>query len=271
MEEAEIEDDALPEFTLAEIMEMESAYREKGEESLTQKFCQELATNFSGSVHRIGKPAIDWEQVQYWFQDKQKKVAAKITSSRADIEEFVASDATMPKHLVKCSSAISLKDIVHFSETQSTISETDICQKPKAQRVAELSELVFEALSSKDSAWFDVAAFLNFRVLCTGELEVRVRFAGFGHDEDEWVNVRRGLRERSIPLEPSECHKVQVGDLVLAYRANEDHALYSDANVVEIQRRMHDNSACRCIFVVCFQYDSKEGHLQLSEICCRPI
>ena len=45
-----------------------------------------------------------------------------------------------------------------------------------------------------------------------------MRFCGFSHDEDEWVNVRRGLRERSIPLEPSECHKVKVGDLLLCYR-----------------------------------------------------
>lgn len=48
--------------------------------------------------------------------------------------------------------------------------------------------------------------------------EVRVRFAGFRNVEDEWVNVKRGVRERSIPLEPSECQRVKVGDLVLCYR-----------------------------------------------------
>lgn len=45
-----------------------------------------------------------------------------------------------------------------------------------------------------------------------------MRFAGFGKEEDEWVNVRNAVRERSIPLEPSECHKVNVGDLVLCFK-----------------------------------------------------
>lgn len=50
--------------------------------------------------------------------------------------------------------------------------------------------------------------------------EVRVRFAGFGSEEDEWVNVEKGVRERSIPLEASECHRVKVGDLVLCFRVS---------------------------------------------------
>lgn len=48
--------------------------------------------------------------------------------------------------------------------------------------------------------------------------DARVRYAGFGKDEDEWVNVARGVRDRSIPLESSECYRVKVGDLVLCYR-----------------------------------------------------
>lgn len=47
--------------------------------------------------------------------------------------------------------------------------------------------------------------------------EVRVRYAGFGKEEDEWVNVKEGVRERSIPLEASECHKVKDGDVVLCF------------------------------------------------------
>lgn len=48
--------------------------------------------------------------------------------------------------------------------------------------------------------------------------EARVRFAGFGKEEDEWVSVRKGIRERSIPLEPSECHRINTGDLVLCFQ-----------------------------------------------------
>ena len=48
--------------------------------------------------------------------------------------------------------------------------------------------------------------------------EVRVRFAGFGAEEDEWVNVKKAVRERSVALEHSECQKVKVGDLVLCFQ-----------------------------------------------------
>ena len=48
--------------------------------------------------------------------------------------------------------------------------------------------------------------------------EVRVRFVGFGAEEDEWVNVKNAVRERSIPLEHSECHRLKVGDLVCCFQ-----------------------------------------------------
>ncbi|CAL5442703.1 unnamed protein product [Camellia sinensis] len=44
--------------------------------------------------------------------------------------------------------------------------------------------------------------------------EVRVRFIGFGSEEDEWVNVKKAIREHSLPLEHSKCGKLEVGDLV---------------------------------------------------------
>ncbi|CAN1168364.1 Protein SAWADEE HOMEODOMAIN HOMOLOG 1, partial [Linum perenne] len=52
--------------------------------------------------------------------------------------------------------------------------------------------------------------------------EVKVRFAGFDYGHDEWVNLKTCVRERSIPLVHSECHKVRVGDLVLCYRVRYD-------------------------------------------------
>ncbi|KAL6996428.1 Protein SAWADEE HOMEODOMAIN-like 2, partial [Sarracenia purpurea var. burkii] len=100
--------------------------------------------------------------------------------------------------------------------------------------------------------------------------EVRVRFAGFGFEEDEWVNVKRGVRDRSIPLEPSECDQVKVGDLVLCFRETDDHAIYRDAHILEIQRRLHDIRGCRCIFVVRYVYDKAMEKVQLNKICCRP-
>lgn len=42
-----------------------------------------------------------------------------------------------------------------------------------------------------------------------------MRFIGFGSDEDEWVNVKNDVRERSIPLDNWECQKVKSGDALL--------------------------------------------------------
>ncbi|CAL5373817.1 unnamed protein product [Camellia sinensis] len=246
-------DDDLPEFTLAEIMEMESKFKEVGEKSLSQDFCQELVASFNCSKHRTGKSAIGWEQVQSWFLDKQREVEAKVTTSPFAPKEF--NSPLTPESP----------------------------QKPKdlfAERIAGLSELVFEAKSAKDwacslelkafhaiTSWYDVASFLNYRIVSSGELvEVRVRFAGFRYEEDEWVNVKRGIRERSIPLEPSECHQVKVGDLVLCFRENEDLAIYCDAYIVQIQRRVHDATGCKCIFVVRYDYDDAEGKSSVDEI-----
>ncbi|KAD4585193.1 hypothetical protein R6Q59_036079 [Mikania micrantha] len=259
MEITEAEDAS--EFTLAEFLEMEHLYRKQGKEVKQQEFCVELATKFSGSANRNGKSIITWDQVHTWFLDRQLFSAVKSKSSVVD------SDVVKNKLAILNSSPSAIKNLVALSKAQSVAEKP---KKPKAQRVEEISELSFEALSAKDSAWFDVATFLTFRVMYTGELEVRVRFSGFSHDEDEWVNIRSGIRERSIPLEPSECHKVKVGDLLLCYRANEDHALYSDAHVVRIERQLHDKENCTCTFVVRFQYDNAEVGLNCKEVCYRP-
>ncbi|XP_057473773.1 protein SAWADEE HOMEODOMAIN HOMOLOG 1-like isoform X2 [Actinidia eriantha] len=145
-ESTEMKDD-LPEFTLAEIMVLENLYKAVGEKSLSQEFCEEVVNSFSCSKYRTGKPAIEWEQVQSWFLDKQKELAAKVPTSTIAHEEFI------PR-----------------SNLALTVSAPEILLKSKGERIAGLTELAFEAKSFKDSAWYDVAAFLNYRVLCTGEL-----------------------------------------------------------------------------------------------------
>ncbi|KAG6538085.1 hypothetical protein ZIOFF_003188 [Zingiber officinale] len=105
---------------------------------------------------------------------------------------------------------------------------------------------------------YDVAMFLAHRVINSGELEVRVRFQGFGAEEDEWVNVKNAVRERSIPLEASDCRKVGVGDLVLCFQENGDQAMYFDAHIVEIERKLHDIRGCRCLFSVRYDHDQTE-------------
>ncbi|XAR50680.1 hypothetical protein NMG60_11005074 [Bertholletia excelsa] len=238
-------EDAVPEFTLAEIMELESLYKEVGENCISQEFCQNLATKFSCSKHRTGKSTIKWEQVQGWFQDKEKELAFETAVSPMALEEF---------------------NPLAFALISNS---PDHDRRPKGS-AADLSELIYEAKSSKDDAWYDVASFLNYRILCTSELEVRVRFAGFDNQEDEWINVKRRVRQRSIPLEPSECDLVEVGDPVLCFRENDDHALYSDARVMDIKRNSHDEEDCTCVFIVCFDYDKTEENVHFKRICRRP-
>lgn len=48
--------------------------------------------------------------------------------------------------------------------------------------------------------------------------EMKVRFGGFNEDEDEWVDVKTGIRQRSLPCEASECVGVLPGDLVLCFQ-----------------------------------------------------
>ncbi|CAA0826905.1 Protein SAWADEE HOMEODOMAIN HOMOLOG 1 [Striga hermonthica] len=150
-----------------------------------------------------------------------------------------------------------------------TLSEVLQMEKSfKKSKDKPVGQELYEELSVKFR--FDVASFLSYKVLYSGELVVRVRFSGFGKDEDEWVSVKRAVRERSIPLENSECHKVDIGDLMLCYREAEHNALYCDARVVEIERKPHGGNQCTCIFVVRYEDDYSEGKLSLDKLCCRP-
>ncbi|XP_061369604.1 protein SAWADEE HOMEODOMAIN HOMOLOG 2-like [Gastrolobium bilobum] len=129
------------------------------------------------------------------------------------------------------------------------------------------SKLEFEAKSSKDGAWYDVETFLAHRFLSTGEAEVQVRFVGFGDEEDEWINIKNSVRQRSIPLENTECSNLKVGDPVLCLQERRDQAIYYDAHIVEIQRRMHDIRGCRCLILIRYDHDNSEERVRLRRLC----
>ncbi|CAN0878157.1 Protein SAWADEE HOMEODOMAIN HOMOLOG 1 [Linum grandiflorum] len=227
------------------MMEMKKLYGEKGEETLLPDFCKGIASTFSffDSVSR--NRAITWQQVQSWFVECHGKAQPESTES------------PMP-----------LDMLVEPPDVETTV------PKPKVWKVgakaADLSELIYEAKSTRDNAWYDVGTFLNYRVAYTGNLEVKVRFAGFDYSHDEWVNLKAGVRDRSIPLEASECHKVSVGDLVLCYRERFEQSLYYDAHVLEIRRQKHEPDCCDCIFVVRYDHDDAQEKVGLDWICCRP-
>ncbi|XP_008810648.1 protein SAWADEE HOMEODOMAIN HOMOLOG 1 isoform X5 [Phoenix dactylifera] len=190
------------------------------------------------------------EQVQKWFQSKKRNQATEVTSSPNPLEEF-----------------INISDTSHSNSAPESSSDLP---KDTGEKVPDETNLEFEARSSRDGAWYDVATFLTHRVLSSGELEVRVRYQGFGAEEDEWVNVKKAVRERSVPLESSECWKVAVGDLVLCFQENAEQATYYDARVIEIQRKLHDIRGCRCLFLIQYDHDQTEEKVNLRRLCRRP-
>lgn len=237
-----------PIFAPSEMEQMEKLYQEAKDETLNQNFYEKLTKKINLASGRSDKTAIQWEQVQSWFQSKREARIAEATSS-----------PTVSKELGVLPVGILSKNAPESSSDMS-----------KGKKALDISESEFEARSSKDGAWYDVAAFLTDRVLSSGETEVRVRFTGFGAEEDEWVNMKKAIRARSLPLEPSECRKVSIGDLVLCFRERRDEARYFDAHVVEVQRRLHDIRGCRCLFLVRYDHDHTEERLNLRRICRRP-
>nr|GEX83995.1 homeodomain-like, SAWADEE domain protein [Tanacetum cinerariifolium] len=66
------------------------------------------------------------------------------------------------------------------------------------------------------------------RAIDTGDPEVLVQFAGFEAEEDEWVNVRKNVRQRSFLSGSSECVAVLPSDFVLCIQEGKEQALYFD-------------------------------------------
>ncbi|XP_039115631.1 protein SAWADEE HOMEODOMAIN HOMOLOG 1-like [Dioscorea cayenensis subsp. rotundata] len=229
-----------PRFTRSEIKEMEKLLDEQRGELVDESFCQKLTEKFN-ALGRDESRAIKVKQVQRWFQSRLRIQVMETTPSPVDSKETV----------------------VVLESSSDTLKDSD-------QKVPDILELEFEAKSSRDGAWYDVGTFLAHRVLSSGEPEVRVRFQGFGPEEDEWVHVKRAVRERSIPLESSECHKVEMGDLVLCFQENSDQATYYDAHVLEIQRKQHDIRGCRCLFLIRYDHDRTEERVHHARLCRRP-
>ncbi|CAL5440635.1 unnamed protein product [Camellia sinensis] len=252
-------------FTTAEIEKMEKLREDSREQSLDQEFCKRLARSFNCSKGRVGKPSVKWTEVQSWFQDKQQAYPLKDASSPIPPEKLSVVPVVCPLNKAdekpQASKVFLLISVPRLATAgpEFSVKGFTCCLLVSGDKVPDLSELEFEARSSKDGAWYDVDMFLNHRFLSSGEAEVHVRFIGFGSEEDEWVNVKKAIRERSLPLEHSECGKLKVGDLVLCFQERRDQARYYDAHVVEIQRRMHDIRGCRCLFLIRYDHDNTEA------------
>ncbi|KAH7365038.1 hypothetical protein KP509_18G005800 [Ceratopteris richardii] len=222
-------------FLPHEVSEMEKLWEER-QGSFLREDVRNLVQKFRNAPERTGRPVHD-RQIQNWFWNK-----------RCTLKKQAWRSATEGAHLRRTE-------------------EQPVGATPDDKNVEKLE---FEAKSSRDSAWYDVKLFLAHRMLDSGDPEVRVRYVGFGADDDEWVNVRTGVRLRSLPCEASECVSVLPGDLILCFKEGSRQALYYDAIVKEVNRRRHDIRGCRCRFLVQYEHDGSMDTVPLRKVCRRP-
>ncbi|XP_057776067.1 protein SAWADEE HOMEODOMAIN HOMOLOG 1-like isoform X2 [Salvia miltiorrhiza] len=220
--------------SMEQVQKMEQLLHDSNKPSLDMDYFKNLAKVFNRSSNRAGKPILKWTEIQNWFQTRQEYHLSEETSLNGAEEIHVVPDA--------------------LNQTKAT-EIPEMFEGPKGQDVPNLE---FEAKSSTDGAWYDVDTFLSHRFLSSGEIEVYVRYIGFGSVHDEWVNVKKDVRERSVALDHSECHKLKVGDPVVCFQERGDQARYYDAHVVDIQRRLHDIRGCRCLFLISYDHDNTQ-------------
>ncbi|XP_039122992.1 protein SAWADEE HOMEODOMAIN HOMOLOG 2-like isoform X3 [Dioscorea cayenensis subsp. rotundata] len=183
-------------FTSGEVVEMEIMLQDLNYVIPSREAICALAAKFSASADRVGKNVVQPKQVWNWFQNRRY-------AQRTKLIKPPEKSSTTP---VPQDDIVSSTNLVDFFSFPSGFISPDTMQ------------MEFEAKSARDNAWYDVSAFIGLRVGETGDLEVRVNFSGFSIEEDEWVNVHKCVRQRSLPCEASECVVVLPGDLVLCFQ-----------------------------------------------------
>ncbi|KAL6846378.1 hypothetical protein ACP4OV_023826 [Aristida adscensionis] len=250
-------------FLPAEVAEMEARLQQLNNGIPTRAALQVLADKFSASPERAGKVAIQPKQVWNWFQNRRYSHRAKTTrAAPPPPAKMTPTGADHHHHAVPASA---------FRAAHPSTAAAHPGSSPSSgKNTMEGCPFEFEAKSARDGAWYDVAGFLSHRLFETGDPEVRVRFSGFGAEEDEWINVRKCVRQRSLPCEATECVAVLPGDLILCFQEGKEQALYFDAHVLDAQRRRHDIRGCRCRFLVRYDHDQSEEIVPLRKVCRRP-
>ncbi|KAM0017304.1 putative transcription factor homeobox-WOX family [Helianthus debilis subsp. tardiflorus] len=280
-------------FTQAEIAEMEAILQAHKTAMPERQVLVSLAEKFSKSEERAGKIEVQMKQVWNWFQNRRYAIRAKAAKAPGNLNATqMVHDSSMVKgvpqvtqvtqpHAAAAAASVNVRSFPQAPQhpTVPSASVRTFPQAPQqppafsvqsAGRMADNSQMEFEAKSARDGAWYDVSTFISHRSLETGDPEVFVRFAGFGAEEDEWVNVRKNVRQRSLPCEASECVAVLPADLILCFQEGKEQALYFDAHVLDAQRRRHDVRGCRCRFLVRYDHDQSEEIVALRKICRRP-
>ncbi|KAG5579014.1 hypothetical protein H5410_049641 [Solanum commersonii] len=280
-------------FNPAEVAEMEAILQAHNITMPVREVLVDLAEKFSSSSERSGKFVVQMKQVWNWFQNRRYAIRAKTAKSpgRYIAHPVPQSDPAV----VKAPAKLSASPMPHSDPAagrimpqapqpipapQATVRTMPQVPQPLpapsvavqsvGRSASDNTQMEFEAKSARDGAWYDVSCFLSHRSVENGDPEVLVRFAGFGAEEDEWVNVRMHVRQRSLPCESSECVAVLPGDLILCFQEGKEQALYYDAHVLDAQRRRHDVRGCRCRFLVRYDHDQSEEIVPLRKVCRRP-
>ncbi|XAR68303.1 hypothetical protein NMG60_11003386 [Bertholletia excelsa] len=243
-------------FNPAEVTEMDTILQQHNAQMPAREVLVALAEKFSKSEERSGKVTVQMKQVWNWFQNRRYALRAKAARAPGKLSAppVPRDDSTAVRSVPPAPQSVNVPSAVQSA----------------GRTVPDNSQMEFEAKSARDGAWYDVATFLSHRSLETGDPDVLVRFSGFGPEEDEWVSVRRHVRQRSLPCESSECVAVLPGDLILCFQEGKEQALYFDAHVLDAQRRRHDVRGCRCRFLVRYDHDQSEEIVPLRKVCRRP-
>ncbi|XP_050139508.1 protein SAWADEE HOMEODOMAIN HOMOLOG 2-like isoform X3 [Malus sylvestris] len=246
-------------FVQSEVTEMEAILQQYNNTMPSREVLMAVADKFSESPERKGKITVQMKQVWNWFQNRRYAIRAKSSKvlGKLDMSPMSRDDSAAARNVPQGPQQIAAP--VHVPSVPGS-----------GKGASENAIFEFEAKSGRDGAWYDVANFLSHKNLETVNPEVLVRFAGFGPEEDEWVNVRKHVRQRSLPCESSECVAVLPGDLILCFQEGKEQALYFDAHVLDAQRRRHDVRGCRCRFLVRYVHDQSEEIVPLRKVCRRP-
>ncbi|KAK3133077.1 hypothetical protein QOZ80_6AG0531800 [Eleusine coracana subsp. coracana] len=252
-------------FLPSEVAEMEARLQQLHNSIPSRAVLQSLADKFSASPERAGRVAIQPKQVWNWFQNRRYSHRAKnVRPPPQPPSKMTPTGADRLQHATASSA-------FRAAQAPPAAAGAHPGSSPAAGKSGtEVAPVEFEAKSARDGAWYDVAAFLSHRMFESGDPEVRVRFSGFGAEEDEWINVRKCVRQRSLPCEATECVAVLPGDLILCFQEGKEQALYFDAIVLDAQRRRHDVRGCRCRFLVRYTHDDSEEIVPLRKVCRRP-
>lgn len=236
----------------------------------SRELLEALAEKFSLTAERSGKFVVQMKQVWHWFQNRRYAHRAKASRApeTSNSSPLTQDESTVVTNMPQAPQSKPLPQdaAVNVTEAPQSLLSTG----STGRNGADSNSMEFEAKSARDGAWYDVAMFLSHRSSEAADPEVLVRFAGFGAEEDEWVDIGRLVRKRSLPCESSECVAVLQGDLILCFQEGKEQALYFDAHVLDAQRRRHDVRGCRCRFLVRYDHDQSEEIVPLRKVCRRP-